>query len=336
MKLVQVIKATRAAHLCGVDLKLYSPGGRVAVALHTHTDDGLGPDIATTAIEPGDITPGQWARAQWPLAEIQAGQQIAISITTADPTTAAGIATIGQKDPASGTYVTAPALELGDLYLLDDTGTITTQPGACLTMQMLSAEYTEATRTVPVATVPVVDATDLAILAGIARPEAGARATFTLALDDGRSFTVDNAQRIELGAHYTGNVVISVNLARGPSLAPVIEQGTTLLVGSVSPTAVYITNAFNMAGGDRLNVTFDAHLPSGSGVAIDYQPTTADPVAGAWLPVPYLDNSGATAGFITITHEAAAVGAPAVRLRVTSTGTPAARPLVTNLRAVAL
>lgn len=44
----------------------------------------------------------------------------------------------------------------------------------------------------------------------------------------------------------------------------------------------------------------------------------------------------ASAGFVTITHELAGISAPRIRLRLLLTGTPAARPLITNLRAVSL
>ena len=340
MRIVQNFKAMTATPSCGVMLKLLTPGGRVVVSLHRNADDGQALAMRAVTLEAAQINAAGWTTINWPPVKVDAGEELALVVTAGDTSTSLGVAQVGRKDPTAGAYVTTPAMELGALYSEDAKGNTKELPGTFLAVQLLRASYTEAEHIHDLGSFDVTEATDLAVKAGIIKPEAGADTTFIVTLPDAaggsRSYEVDNEQRIELGERYTGAVQLSARLKRGDTMAPILEPGTTLLVGNVAPLADYVGATFAMSGGQRLLVTYEAHLPSGSGVTVQYQPSTADPVVGAWTPVPYSTNSGQTAGFVTVTHELPGIAAPNVRVRLLLSGTPTARPGVRNLVAVSL
>lgn len=331
MHVIQTIRPAAAAQLCGARFRIHTPGGDVVASLCEL--DANGDPTAVLDSQPiarAAITSGAWHQISWPPLYVEADAALALVIEAGDTSTALGVAQIGRKDPDTGTYATAMSGELGTLFTAN-AGTKAEQTGTVLALQLLTASYPNATHTVDLGTVDLDGATDLAVVAAIVKPEAGADAHFIITTEDGQH-VVDNEQRIELLAAYTGTANVQAVLQRGTTMAPVLQPATVLITGSMSPSADYISGVMEMAGGTTLRVDFDALLPSGASVAVQYQPATG----GAWQAVPYVENSGASAGFVTITHELAGISAPRIRLRLLLTGTPAARPLITNLRAVSL
>ena len=331
MHVIQTIRPAAAVQLCGARFRIHNPGGDVVASL-CELDANSNPAavVATQAIARASISSGAWHQINWPPLRVEPDAPMALVIEAGDTSTALGVAQIGRKDPDTGTYATAMAGELGTLYTAN-AGVKTEKVGTVLALQLLAANYPDATHTVDLGTVNLDAATDLAVVAAIVKPEVGADAHFIITTQDAQ-YKVDNEQRVELLAPYTGTAQVQAVLQRGAAMAPVLQPASVLLTGSLAASADYISGVMDMAGGNTLRVDFDALLPSGASVAVQYQPESG----GAWETVPYVENSGASAGFVTITHEKAGISAPRVRLRLVLAGTPAARPMVTNLRAVSL
>lgn len=271
-------------------------------------------------------------RAYWAPVQLTAGAEYAIIVTAADADTSVGIGQIGAHDPGTDQYMGEPPYQLAPLAVRSDGGAgWTAKPDTRLTFELLEAVYPAASEPIDLGTVDLENATDLAIRADIESPEPGASCAFTLALDDGRTYTVDAEQRIELPERYTGNVAVTATLRRGQRLAPTLHPGAVLVHGHLGDDGTYISPSVSATGGTALRVEFDALLPPGSAVQVHAQ---AD--GGAWQPVPYIGSSPATTGVLALVYGHDSLSADSVRVRLTLTGSTTARPLLTNLRIVVI
>ncbi len=334
MKLIQTITPPRAMQISGVRLRVHSPGADLLVYLVDPSTETAA--LAATRITPAQVGANGWVLASWFPVAVQPGQALAIEVYASDTSTALGAAKVGERDPEQSKWATQPPAELGALYTVDDTGKRTEQAGTTLCMEVMEPSYTAAEQVVPLTTAHVTGATDLAINAGVQQPEAAAFATFRITLDDARVYELTNGQRVQLDDWYTGDVQVSAVLKKGATMAPVIEPGTTLLFGKLSPSADYIGTRFDMKNGaKRVHAILAALVPSGASVQVQLQDAALGE-AGAWQNMPFAGSSANTVGFIEYHHELTGITASAVRLRVLLNGLPAARPLVRDLRAVAL
>lgn len=241
-------------------------------------------------------------------------------------------AQIGAQDAASGKWVGAQPYQVDALLNLGGDGTWTPRLDACLRFELLTPHYDQPQQTVHLGAVHVDGATDLAIEAGVISPEPGAGCAFQLKLDDGRQFTMPPRQRQQLPAAYTGNVNVTAILQAGATMGAVLEPGTALLHGAVATTGSYVSTRIAAAGGTELRVEFDAHIPPGAAVQVSMQPDGAS----TWTDVPFHDSTPGRAGVIGVEHRLTNINTAGLRLRLLLTGTPLARPFVTNLRAVVL
>ncbi|QMV75021.1 virulence-associated protein [Comamonas piscis] len=337
--LTQAINPPATGQYAGANLFFAKKGEAVLISIGQADEKGLPKnEMATVRLEPAQINTAGATNVIWPTPVLlQAGLPYALSISAADTDTAPYVAQVGEVNQAGG-YVTQPPAEIGALSHTNESGVVTKYLNRFLRFELLAVQYQQTAQTFVVGQQAVVNATNLTVNAGAIQPAPDARVTYQLKLLDDQgalkaTHDVDVAQPIQLAAPHTGGVQVEATLRRAANgLAPVLEQGTVLVVGSLLADGSYITPAVQLAGGNAITVIFEASLPAGSSVQVSC--STDD--GATWLDVPFDSSSAQTAGDVELTHKRAGLAGAALRLRLRLLGNTNARPKVRNLRAVIL
>lgn len=337
--IIQTFTPQAAVQCGGCNLYFTAAGGDVVVTLGTVDGSGMPAKplmekrIARAAVQLG----GSPTQVAWPAPHtLAAGTTYAIAVSAADTTTALVVAQIGEADQTGG-RVTAAQADVGTLLHLNESNVPTRYATRMLQFDLLEINYTAATKTVVVGTQAVVGATSLLIAAAAEQPDSDARVSYVMELFDAANalvatYAADAGQVVRMDAPHTGTVKVKATLRRGANgLGPVIGAGALLGVGALVPEGDYITPAIATAGGSDLRVIFEALAPAGSGVSVH---TSVD--GGAWTLAPNVSASPQTAGVLELTHRLEGIDGDSLRLRLSLTGAAAARPMVSNLRAVVL
>ena len=339
--ITQTITPSRSQQCAALDLYFTASGGPAIVVLAALDDAGLpGVALREQRLEIAQIkTDGAATRVTWSaLVQLQAGTSYALCISAADTDTALAVAQIGDaRQDGTGWVTTAPA-ELGQLLEINASGIATRHANRVLRFDLFEAQYPATVKTVDVGAQEVENATMLLINAGAEQPDPTARITYSIELLGAgaavlRTIEADAGQPVRLDEPHTGTVRVKATLRVGDSgMGAVLAPATLLAVGSLLQSGTYITPTIATAGGTELRVLFEGTIPAGAAVAVHAQLGASE----QWTEVPYLSSSPQTAGTIELTHRLQGINAASLRLRLTLTGTPTARPLVDNLRAVVL
>lgn len=100
------------------------------------------------------------------------------------------------------------------------------------------------------------------------------------------------------------------------------------IFGKMEANGVYISDAWAMGTAIKLDTVMSLKLPVGSSITVD-----ADATNNTWANLGQTSAIAIDDGYIETTFEKTPYTAPLGRLRLTLTGTPAARPTVADLRA---
>lgn len=112
-------------------------------------------------------------------------------------------------------------------------------------------------------------------------------------------------------------------------LSPVLWPGTTIVGGQVQIQAEYITRRFTIDGDIGFRALFDRFLPAGANVTL-----SVDAGDGNWQEAAQEKVRALGGGWNEPTHALAGFFAPnGGRIKLTLSGTPAARPSLARLRA---
>lgn len=337
--LTQVIIPPSTAQHTGANLFFAKKGQALVVTIGLADENGLPKnELATVRLEPAQIAVDAPTKVTWPAPLLlQAGVAYALSVNASDTDTALQVAQVGEASLTGG-YVTQPPAQIGALLHTSESGVVTKYTNRYMRLELLTVQFKQTAQTFVVGKKAVNNATTLTINAGAVQPVPEARVTYQLKLFDAggalkATHDVDVSQPIRLSAPHTGSVQVEATLRRASNgLAPVLEPGTVLIVGTLQTTGIYITPAIQLAGGTTLTAVFRADLPSGSTVTLE----SSTDGGTTWATVPFESSSPQTAGTVELTHKKTGLTGTAVRLRMRLTGTTNARPQVPSLYAVVL
>ncbi len=242
----------------------------------------------------------------------------------------------------SGTTVTVNApghgLQVGDKVVIYGAGqteyngafTVATVTGDQFTYAIVGTPVTPATGTIRVIRG---DNTDLITLAGVDRINSSTDVEFIYTRPDGSQIRGSDNAPIQLAENLNDPVTLSAVLRGNPTQSPMLFAGSQAVFGRQAATANYVSRAFPSASGARVSATFEAFLPSGSGVTVEFQKadnswqavtlTSSTPLDDQWAELTYTLNPFTASGTQT-------------RVRLTLSGTAAARPRVRQLRVVTI
>lgn len=263
------------------------------------------------------------------------GVQYAIVVLCADAVGALSVAELGKFDTNSSQWITSQPYTVGVLLSSSNASSWTAHQDRDLAFRLLSAAYTQSQRTVSLGTVAVSGATDLLLMAYAERPASLAYTDYVLTLPDASQIVVADGQAVQLSAGITGNVTVQARLNSASGMSAVLHPGTQFVAGTLGTTGTYVSRAFAAgAGGVTLKVIYEAIVPSGASVTAQYK---GGDVGDTWSSaIPVTATSAADDGRTEFVHTIAGVTEATVQIKLTLTGTAAARPRVRNLRAYAL
>lgn len=334
--LAQTLTLSTAEQCTGIDLWFTAKSGPVTVQLR-EADNGYPTQriLAERRLLPADIhTDGTHTRITWPPVMLDASREYCPVLLCDDAITAVAVAELSQWDTTNGRYVTAQPYQVGMLLSSSNASTWTAHQTTDLTFRLLGADYTEAERIIDLGTVAVVDATDFMVQALVRQPTAGATGVFLVTLvDTNTTYEVAAGQVLSMTAAYTGDVQVAARLRGNTSMSAVLEPGIQLVVGALQTEGTYVSTHITAGGNVNVRVVLEGLLPSGSALAVHVKPATG----GAWTQVPYSRSSAATVGVLELSYQLDNFAAgEKMAMRLSLSGTPAARPVIRNLRAVAL
>jgi hypothetical protein len=175
--------------------------------------------------------------------------------------------------------------------------------------------------------------TDLVALAGVERVGAATDVEFVFTRPDGSEIRGAENARIALAEAINVPLTLSAILRGTATQSPTLFAGTQALYGDIQETADYVTRAIPCAAGARVSCTFEALLPGGSSVTVEFQ--KAD---NTWQTVTLTSSSAVGDGWVEQVYTVAnfAAGGTTTRARLTLSGSAAARPQLRQLRLVVI
>lgn len=334
--LAQTFSLDAAGQIAGVDVRFTKAAGDVIVQVR-ETLVGIPSSevLVQQTVRAQDMVANGYTRITWPPILLAAGREYALVLICNDPDTAVSIAELGAADIDSARWVTSQPYQVGVLLSSSNASTWTPHQDRDLTFRLLAADYTSAERVIDLGSANVVGATDLMVMGYADSPAPGASMVFELEFPGtgGQTVRVADGQVIWLGAPYTGAVQVRARLRTNAGMAAVLHPGVQLIAGALQAAGNYITPMVTAGANSRVRVIFDAEIPPGSAVHVHCQGSAE---GAAWVEVPYLTSSAATAGVREIQHELDGFTADRLRVRLSLSGNTAARPSVRNLRIVVL
>jgi hypothetical protein len=217
------------------------------------------------------------------------------------------------------------------LFTSSNALTWTAQQDADLTFRLVAASFSAGPKTVAMGSATVAHASDLIVQAGVSLPTADAAIHFTLTRADGSVINLNPGQPWSLAAYANETVVVAAVLTGTTKVSPVLYPAALLVAGSLQASGTYVSDAFPMGTAIRMSSFIDTVLPAGSGLTVE-----VDNGSGVWTPVAQYAAVVQPDGSVDREYRADPYTAAQGRLRLTLTGTPAARPTISALRAVAI
>lgn len=263
---------------------------------------------------------------------LAASTEYALVILCDDADTELAVAELGQFDSHFQQWVASQPYTIGVLLSSSNASTWTAHQSRDLTFRLLEAAFADGTNTVELGAAEVTErATDLILLALAETPTAQTRVEYELGLPNGETMTVAESQPVRLAEPLTGALTVKAKLAGDAKGSPVLWPGSQVLAGSVQQSADYFTRSIPATGAIKAVLIYDALIPSGGGVTPEIQVDS-----GAWAA---MEADGATQqgdGLVEYKFKHTLSGADLIKVRLTLTGTLAARPMVLNVRLMAV
>lgn len=313
----------------GVKLYIDSPGTKPIVLQIRTTDNGIPTNevIAECTTQPIVGDPGSAAYFTAPV-YFNENVEYAIVLMCDDPTTKVNIAQLGKFDTTYNRWVTSQPYQVGTLLTSSNGNTWTANQDSDLSFVIRKPLYSETVKAFDLGDFPVTEATDLIVRAKVVIPNESCSISFALTMPDASVITVTNGQYITLPAAVTGNIGIVATLTSDGTMSPILYPGTQLIVGVLGATGTYVSRSIPAGTGVRVKAVIDAIIPSGSSLLFEYSPDDGS----TWVTMPSVNTLVLDNGMVELTYEKNPVTATTAKLRITATGTPAARPVLSNLR----
>lgn len=323
--------------LAGADIWFTARGaGGVRVQIREMSNGVPTRTVLAETIVPADrivVTGGGHTRILFPApVALAASTEYALVILCDDADTEVAIAELGKFDTAKQQWVASQPYTIGVLLSSSNASTWTAHQSRDLTFRLLEAVFAEGTNTIDLGAAEVsTPATDLILLSLAETPTSQTRVEYELGLPSGESLTVAESQPVRLGEALTGALTVKAKLAGDAKGSPVLWPGSQVLAGSVQQAADYYTRSIPATGAIKAVLIYDALMPSGAGVTPEIQVDS-----GAWEA---MEADGATQqgdGLVEYKFKHALSGADLIKVRLTLTGTLSARPMVLNVRLMAV
>lgn len=330
----QSFSFTQGRHVSSVDIKFCAIGDRTQpVILEFVTVDNGFPTtevIAQTEVDMQSVLTGTWTNFAFPVPfYLPPDQMFAFVVKTNDPDHSISIADRGAFDAVNQQWIAAQPYTVGTRFSSSNAVSWTIHQDSDITFKINCARFSPTTRTVDLGTYAVTDVSDVIIRGNVFLPTEATSVVFELVFGSETPVRVLPDQVWERTSFFTGNLTVRAILTGGALVTPVVARDILAVLGTMQADGVYVSRAFTFGADVQLDVIASTKLPVGSALTVEVDATDDD-----WSAVSQISASPIDMGFIERSYREASVAAPTGgRLRLTLTGTPAARPSVADLRA---
>jgi hypothetical protein len=321
-------------HLVRVDCRICAIGDRaksLMVDLVTMENGDPTTDVqASVPVSMATVNVGDWLTARWRMPIFtRSGDWRAFVIKTDDNAHSISIADLGGYDAERQRWVAANPYTIGVRHSSSNGYSWDHHQGSDITFRLFAARFTATTKTVVLGTVALLDCSDLMIRATVEIPTADCSAWIEVVRASGEVIQLQPGENHEFAEYITETVTVRAVLRGTEEVSPVIYPGVTVISGKLRTSGTYVSRAMTMGTGIRHTTRYKALLPAGSGVSVQI-----DKLDDTWTTVALTSEQTLDAGWRERNHTVNPLTAVEGRIKFTLTGTPAARPALSDLRAV--
>jgi hypothetical protein len=285
--------------------------------------------VAQSDIYPDDINVnGTHTRITFTPVYLEANVEYAIVILTDDPETAVAIAELGKFDSIHNTYITKQAYQIGVLLSSSNASTWTAHQDLDLAFRLLACRFTETEHQINLGTILTNENTDLLTLANVERVSSDTDIEFVFTDSLGKMNTLAEAMPVALKEKIDGDVSVKAKLKGTTTQSPVIFQGVQIILGTIDPTADYVTRAIPAGTNVKVTIKYESLTPGNSTVKAYVQnPDTTWTLVSLHSGAPVGDN------WEERTHIIENFNGATTRVKIVVEGNVLYRPKVRSLRA---
>lgn len=334
--IAQTFTLVSGRHIAGVNLKVCQIGDRnnPIVLEIVEVENGIPTRnvVAQTYFDMHTAIIGPWSalRFSYPV-WLPAGVEFAFVVKTDDADHSIRTAKLGDFDVDTQTPVAAQPYSVGTMLTSANASTWTAHQDEDVTFQLIEARFAPLAKTVNLGTINVADMSDFVIRSDVELPNSAARMHFEVELSDGSITLLQPGQAWERQDFYTGAVKIRAVLEGSATVSPVLFPVVLAIAGKVKTSGTYVTRAFDMGTDINLISYLKTYAPTGSTIQLE-----ADAGDGNWqafspgVTTPLQEPGWLDRKYSRAAHDANPVG----RIRISLTGSPAARPMAYDFRAI--
>jgi len=322
----QIIRLTEPRQLTGVNFHVCHVGNQSNALLinQVTVDNGIPTtDVMAEAFVPmtGAVVGWKAARYNFP---VHTGdeQSHAFVIKTDDSEHSVSIAALGGFDAELQQRITNHPYPVGPRLSSVNAETWTPHQDEVLSFELVGAWYPVTTKTVPLGNHNLANCSDIQVRASIELPSPDCSVVFEVERSNGTIYRLLPYQVISLNEFINETVQLRAILKGTQKLSPVLYAPVQLMVGSIKTSGDYVTRAFDLGNAVQLTSYIKAALPSGSAFTVEY-----DKADGNWITLPLaVTEALQDPNWVENKYDKTGITATKGRLRLSFTGSPAARP----------
>lgn len=326
----QIFRVPQMRQIVGVDFDLCAIGDSSnAVIVQQVTVDNGWPTVNVEAegyVSMAGAVEG-WKSARYKLpTTVPADTDRAFVVKTDDGDHSISYAGLGDFDASKQQAVTAHPYPVGPRLSSVNARTWTAHQEQALTFRLVAARYTSTTKTVDLGEFSLVDASDLQVRAVVEIPSADCSVVFEIERASGEIYRLLPYQVLQLPDYITETVTLRAVLRGTQTLSPILYAPIMLVAGKIATEATYVCRAFDITDAIQASAYIKLSLPNGSTFAAEYDYSDDD-----WKPLALAGTEISPDPAWVERNYTASISGSLMRLRLTLTGGPAARPLASDL-----
>ncbi|MCR6673228.1 DUF4815 domain-containing protein [Devosia ginsengisoli] len=253
----------------------------------------------------------------------------AFVIKTDDGDHSISLAALGGFDATLQKPVTSHPYPIGPRLSSVNARTWTAHQNEALSFRLVAARYPVTTKTVELGSFDLVDCSDMQVRAAVELPSAACSVVFEIERPGGAIYRLLPYQVLQLGEYLTETVELRAILTGTEHLSPILYAPVEFIAGEIATEATYVSRAFDFSTADSISAYLKLSLPGGSTAAVQYDLADDD-----WTELPlHATEISPDPAWVERNYREDSLSASLMRLKITLTGGPGARPLAADLGA---
>ena len=335
--LAQTFTLNQNRHISGIEVKFCTIGDatKPVICQIVAVDNGTPTSqiIAQAEVDMSTVIVDTWHKIDFAFPVfIPVGVEHAFVFRTDDAAHSVRIGERGGFDPVLQEWVGAQPYTVGVLLSSSNARTWTAHQDEDLTMRIYGAVFAPTTKAIDLGSIDVVGMSDLIVVANVTLPTDAAQLRFRVTPAGEAAHLLENGQNWERDSTFTGQVKLEAVLSGSTTISPILSRDLLAVPGSMRATGTYVSRLFAMGTDVRQDIRLKTAIPGGAGLTVEVDAGDDDWIAAPQEEAEQLSDGSLDRRF-TIDPWTAATGG---RVRITLTGTPAARPAVSDLRAYSI